>query len=128
MFNSNEFEQWYNDLSLSQDAIEVITRIRENDPSRRVGGGRKNVVGAYPSKKMGLSIQFESHKLELAGAYLKEHDDTVIEYYDQPLTIKIKYKFRGEGRQVQGNSCRALAEIISGVVKGTLQFQLLQGF
>lgn len=96
MFKSNEFEQWYNDLSLSQDAINVIKRIRENDPSRRVGGGRKNVVGAYPSKKMGVSIQFESHKLELAGVYLKEHDDNVIEYYDQPPTIKIKYKSRGE--------------------------------
>ena len=40
-------------------------------PSRRVRGGRSNVSGRYPSQKMGLTIQFESHRVELAGfAYL----------------------------------------------------------
>ena len=65
--------------------------MRESEPSRAVGGGSKNVVGAYPSKKMGKSLQFESHSLELAGLYLKEHDKLVLEMYDQPHTMKISY-------------------------------------
>jgi transposase InsO family protein len=92
MFISDEFEKWCAELSLSDATIELIKRIRENDPSRRVGGGRRNVVGAYPSHKMGMSIQFESHKVELPGLYLKEHDASVKEYYDQPPAIKLKYR------------------------------------
>jgi len=87
-----EFEQWCSKIGLSEQAIEVIRRVRESEPSRRVGGGRKNVVGAYPSRKMGMSVQFESHKVELPWLYLKEHSDSVKEYYDQPPAIKLSYK------------------------------------
>ncbi len=96
MLSPNEFIQWCDQLALSGAAIELIKRIRENDPSRRVGGGRKNVTGSYPSKKMGMSIQFESHKVELAGIYIKEYEKTVKEYYDQPPVIKLKYKSLSE--------------------------------
>jgi len=92
MFTSYEYEQWCKKLFLTDSAIEIINRVRESEPSCRVGGGRKNVVGAYPSKKMGVSIQFESHQVELPGLYLKEYDDSVIEMYDQPPSIKIRYK------------------------------------
>jgi len=61
-------------------------------PSRRVGGGRSNVSGRYPSRKMGVTIQFESHRVELAGIYEMEHDDTVLEYFDQPPPIKLDYE------------------------------------
>jgi len=30
-----------------------------------VGGGHRNVSGRYPSRKMGTSVQFESHRVEL---------------------------------------------------------------
>lgn len=92
MFTDDEFKQWCRKLGLSEPAIEIICRIRESEPSRRVGGGRKNMVGAYPSRKMGMSIQFESHKVELPGLYLKEHNDFVKEMYDQPPVIKLSYK------------------------------------
>jgi len=92
MLNDEEAKQWYYENRLSEPAIEIISRVRESEPSRRVGGGSKNVVGAYPSRKMGKSIQFESHKVELPGLYLKEHDDYVKEMYDQPPAIKLSYK------------------------------------
>lgn len=47
--------------------------------------------GRYPSKKMGVTIQFESHRVELAGIYEMEHDAAVLEYFDQPPSIKLDY-------------------------------------
>jgi transposase InsO family protein len=47
--------------------------------------------GAYPSRKMGVTIQFESHKNELVTIYRLEHDPDVIEFYDQPEAIKLSY-------------------------------------
>jgi hypothetical protein len=41
---------------------------------------------------MGVTIQFESHRVELAGIYEMEHDDTVLEYFDQPAPIKLDYE------------------------------------
>src|SRR3974390_3379474 len=69
----------------------MINHIRSSGPSRRVGGGRSNVSGRYPSRKMGATIQFESHRVELAGIYEMEQDSTVLEYFDQPPAIKLDY-------------------------------------
>jgi putative transposase len=43
--------------------------IRRCNPARRVGGGRRNVPGRYPSRKMGAVVQFESHRVELPFVY-----------------------------------------------------------
>jgi hypothetical protein len=40
---------------------------------------------------MGLSIQFESHTVELPAIYLMEHDPKTFEFYDQPPPIKLEY-------------------------------------
>jgi putative transposase len=40
---------------------------------------------------MGLTIQFESHKVELWAIYQMEHDEEVLEFYDQPPSFKIQY-------------------------------------
>lgn len=40
---------------------------------------------------MGVTIQFESHRVELAGIYEMEHDPSVAEYFDQPPPIKLNY-------------------------------------
>ena len=48
---------------------------------------------------MGMSIQFESHTVELAAIYLAEYDDDVLEYYDQPITLKLDYT-RENGRRI----------------------------
>jgi len=66
---------------------------------RRVAGGAANVVGRYPSKKMGRMIQFESHRVELAFVLEFEHDPSVLEYYDQPCRLPLQYTGRS-GRRV----------------------------
>jgi transposase InsO family protein len=41
---------------------------------------------------MGLTIQFESHRVELPLVYEMEHDPSVLEYYDQPPSIPLAYQ------------------------------------
>jgi putative transposase len=83
---------WFQKLDLPEPTRSVINHIRSSGPSRRVGGGSSNVCGRYPSKKMGVTIQFESHRVELAGIYEMEQDASVLEYFDQPPPIKLTYE------------------------------------
>ena len=92
MLSKESFEQWCQQLKLSEQARTIIARIRASPPSRRVQGRAGNVSGQYPSRKMGFGIQFESRRNELAAITLMEHDPTVLEYYDQPKRIKLTYQ------------------------------------
>ncbi len=83
---------WFQRLEIPEHTRTVVGHIRSSGPSRRVGGGKSNVAGRYPSRKMGVTIQFESHRVELAGIYEMEHDVGVLEYFDQPPTIKLDYE------------------------------------
>ncbi|MBD1897731.1 DDE-type integrase/transposase/recombinase [Coleofasciculus sp. FACHB-129] len=91
MLTEDEFKNWCRSLDLSELARKKIEVIRSSEPSRLVGGGRKNVSGRYPSRKMRKTIQFESHRNELAHIYKLEHDQDVLEYYDQPPPIELNY-------------------------------------
>ncbi|MCU5184258.1 DDE-type integrase/transposase/recombinase [Bacillus cereus] len=91
MLSEQEFIIWCKKNNVSEKSKAMIESIRASDPVRSVSSGGKNVPGNYPSKKMGVSIQFESHTVELPGIYMMEHDSNVLEYYDQPNSIKINY-------------------------------------
>ena len=91
MLSRDDLLMLYQQLGLSDEARSVIDHVRSSDPARRVRGGRGNVSGRYPSKKMGVTIQFESHRVELAAIYEMENDRHVLEYFDQPPSIKLSY-------------------------------------
>ena len=97
--NSNEFSHWCRQQNYSTQTIDLIAAIRSSPPSRRVQGRTKNVSGVYPSRKMGVTIQFESHTVELWAIYQMEHDPDVKEFYDQPPPFKIQYK-NNKGRNI----------------------------
>ncbi len=99
MLSLQEFQQWNLRQKWNQTTIGVIADIRAAPPTRRVKSRVGNVSGRYPSRKMGLTIQFESHTVELAGIYQMEYEEDVLEYYDQPPSIKLNYKSL-TGRQV----------------------------
>jgi len=86
-----QFRHWCLHLHLSAETSEVLARLRSAAPSRRVGSRSDNVSGAYASRKMGCTIQFESHKVELWAIYTMEYDSTVLEYYDQPTKLELHY-------------------------------------
>jgi putative transposase len=91
MLSEPDFAAWAMRIGLSNRTQTLVANIRHSDPSRRVGGGHWNVTGRYPSKKMGVTIQFESHRVELPTVFELEHDDDVLEYYDQVPSIKLDY-------------------------------------
>ena len=99
MLTDTNLLAWCTKLGLAEHARTVLNHIRLSDPARRVGGGRRNVSGFYPSKKMGVTIQFESHRVELAAVYELEHDDDVLEYFDQPPSFKLNYN-SADGRHM----------------------------
>jgi transposase InsO family protein len=92
MLDEQQFGDWCRKLGLCAQAENVIRQIRSSEPARLVRSGRGNVSGRYPSRKMGITIQFESHRNELAAIYEMEHCSTVLEFWDQPMPIKLKYK------------------------------------
>ena len=91
MLSPSELKAWYGRLNLNEPAQKLIDHVRSSEPARRVGGGRSNVSGLYPSRKMGVTIQFESHRVELAAIYAMEHDPLTLEFYDQPPSIILDY-------------------------------------
>jgi putative transposase len=91
MLSDAQFLQWCQQLKLSPSAQATIAQIRAAPPARHVRSRAGNVSGRYPSRKMGVTIQFESHRVELAAIYIMEHDPDVLEFYDQPPSIKLHY-------------------------------------
>jgi putative transposase len=91
MLSDPEFEQWCAQLNLSHAAQVLVAQVRAAEPVRRVGGRSANVCGRYPSLKMGKTIQFESHKVELPAIEAYEADAEVLEYYDQPLQLSLSF-------------------------------------
>ncbi len=100
MLSDEAFEHWCQGLALPEQTKALIAHIRASPPARRVQSAAGNVSGRYPSKKMGVSIQFESHRLELAAIHEMEHDPNVLAYYDQPGRIKLTYQGKHNDRRV----------------------------
>ncbi|ACB85552.1 TnsA endonuclease N-terminal domain-containing protein [Natranaerobius thermophilus] len=98
MSKNFDFDYWCLKNKIPEQTKKYIENIRESPPSRNVQSGPKNVRGNYPSKKMGCTIQFESHTVELAAIYLKEYNNEIKEFYDQPPSIPIKYKKNGQSK------------------------------
>ena len=62
MFENDNFTNWFERNKTSELARKKIEQIRSSEPYRHVQSGRSNVCGRYPSKKMGRTIQLESHR------------------------------------------------------------------
>jgi len=90
MLTDEEFETLVSLLGIPTEGREILYKIRSGDPERRVASSRiaGNVSGIFPSRKMGRTIQFESHSVELRAILVKyEYAPDCLEYWDQPFTI-----------------------------------------
>lgn len=102
MLNQNEFTKLCSKLNLSEESIKLIQNVRNSPPARRVKSFSGAISGRFPSRKMGVTIQFESHKNELPFIYELEHNKNVLEFYDQPPTFKLEYQGK-DGRKIVCN-------------------------
>lgn len=62
---SSDFEQWCHRLQLLVSTRDFMARLLSPPLTRRMQDLAQNVGGTYSSRKMGVTIQFESHKVEL---------------------------------------------------------------
>ncbi len=92
MLQKTQFDDWCRKLNNGSKFEDFVGNVRNSPPSRTVSPGRGSMCGRFPSQKMGVTIQFESHRNELPFIHELEHDSDVLEYYDQPALIKLKYK------------------------------------
>ena len=88
MLSKSEFNQWCARLDLSEECRQIVNKIRTSEPVRKAKGSGRNVSGFHSSQKMGRTIQFESHIVELPALIsFYEYDDDVLEYWDQPIQL-----------------------------------------
>jgi putative transposase len=94
------FEIWCRKVGYDARTTALIRRVRTSPPSRNVTGGRGNVHARLPSHKMGMTIQSESRTAEKPGIRIfyeydqvleAEAEERVLEFYDQPDSIALKY-------------------------------------
>src|SRR2546426_11210147 len=88
------FQTYIRRLGFSRDTQELLTHIRSSPPSRTPGARHGNMPVWYPSKKMQCIIKAESAKVEFAFLLQAEHDETVLEFWDQPPAIPLEYQDR----------------------------------
>lgn len=91
MLSNTELEDYFRTHNLSASARRVIETVRSSPPSRRVDSGAANVACRFASRKMGVTIQAESHTNELPAVIDWENDPRTYEFYDQPPRIKLTY-------------------------------------
>lgn len=94
MLTDELFAEWCRRNQIPPETEVYIQRIRTSQPVRKVRSGISNICGRYPSVKMGRTIQFESQHVELWGIYEMERDDDVLEFYDQPTRLQLRYRAR----------------------------------
>ena len=85
---------YFRRVGFSRETQELLTHIRSSPPSRTPGAQRGNMPVWYPSKKMQHIVKAESHKVEFAFLLQVEHDDDVLEVWDQPPPIPLEYQDR----------------------------------
>src|SRR5258707_11069024 len=79
-------------LRVPTASCDFVLPLRWSPPVGRVRGGLLIVCGTYASRKMGVSIQFESHTVELWAIYTMEYDREVLEFFDQPYQLELHYQ------------------------------------
>jgi putative transposase len=89
--DSTALYTYFRRLGFSRETQELLIHIRSSPPSRTPGARRGNMPVWYPSKKMQCIIKAESTKVEFPFLLQAEHDDDVLEMWDQPPSILLEY-------------------------------------
>ncbi len=87
-------QTYFRRLKLEKGAQDLLIHIRSSPPSRLPDSRAGNMPIWYPSKKMQCIMKAESAKVEFAFLLEAEHDNDVLEFWDQPPPIELIYRDR----------------------------------
>src|SRR6266567_424237 len=82
------YEQWCRKLTLAPATVSFLSTLRASSPVRRVASRAGNVSGMYPSRKMGVTIQFESQRPELWAILVMRTDSVRFEEWKPESELK----------------------------------------
>jgi hypothetical protein len=82
---------YFRQFGFPQQTQELLISIRSSLPSRTPGAHHGNMPVWYPSKKMQCISKAESAKVEFAFLLAAEHDEAILEIWDQPPAIPLEY-------------------------------------
>lgn len=99
MMTETEFRDYCARLGLAEKGVKYLEKVRSSPPSRAVRSNGTNVTVRVPSVKMGHTVQAEAYTTELVLIRHLEHSDHILEYWDQPGPIRLRYRSK-EGRTV----------------------------
>ena len=87
---ADELTRYFDQHRVPDKGRQLVQQVLHGDPVRRVGGGRRNVVVRYASRKMGRVIQAESRNVELVFLEQCEHDPNVLFFLCQPTFLSVR--------------------------------------
>ena len=90
VFSDAELECLFDEHQVNDAGRALVREVRSSPPSRSVRSGRGHVTGAYPSRKMGCTHQYES-LVELSYLMECEYSSDRFEWFDQPRALSIRY-------------------------------------
>jgi hypothetical protein len=82
---------YFRRFGFPRETQDLLIHIRSSPPSRTPGARRGNMPVWYPSPKMHCISKAESAKVEFPFLLQAEHDDDVLEMWDQPPSIPLEY-------------------------------------
>ncbi|MBM5571093.1 MULTISPECIES: Mu transposase C-terminal domain-containing protein [Deefgea] len=89
MLNKEQITNLLDNLSIPQAGRKLILQARISAPVRQVNSRGSNVITLLNSRKMDCEIRTESRHIEFAAAVSYEYDPSVVEYYAQPMELKL---------------------------------------
>lgn len=113
--NETALELLFQRLGTPDHVRDMVRDVRKNGPVRRVQGGR-GVMARIASRKNRKTRQSESRTLEAPACTTYERDPMVLEYYDQPLELKLPYARPGSTRKASRHVPDFLVIRESGIV------------
>jgi hypothetical protein len=98
-------QTYFRRLDFRKEAQAILVNIRSSPPSRSPESRHGNVAVWYPSPKNDCVIKAESGKGEFAFVLEAEHDDEVLEFYDQPPSFPLEYRDKRNHLQRPLHTC-----------------------
>ncbi len=103
MLTSTDLDFLLDTLATPNSGRSLVRHVRSSPPVRTVGRSRGKPWFTFASRKMLRGIQAESGSVEFAACYLYEADESVLEFWDQPTVLNVRYQHE-DGRVSGGTT------------------------